>query len=158
MIIVHFNKVVPNVMSICIFSPLLDDIGNSVKGIEVCKRLVDKYHFHIFENIVSEKLKSVSLEDHSKEVLLQKLITAASNNDIEIIKKLDGLINFNKGDYDKRTALHLASSEGHVEIVNYLLSNGCIKDVKDRWGNTPLSEIKDKIGDNYAIINELLTT
>lgn len=36
-------------------------------------------------------------------------------------------------DYDKRTALHLAASEGHPEIVKFLLNTAKVKpDPKDR--------------------------
>ena len=30
-------------------------------------------------------------------------------------------IDLNQGDYDNRTPLHLASAEGHIECVNFLL-------------------------------------
>ena len=42
------------------------------------------------------------------------------------------------------------------EIVNFLCERDCDINVKDRWGNTPLSDIKDKIGDNYDKIRDLL--
>jgi glutaminase len=47
-----------------------------------------------------------------------------------------------KGNYDGRTALHLAASEGHLSIVQYLIESGCFIDIipKDRWGNTPLDD------------------
>ena len=36
-------------------------------------------------------------------------------------------------DYDRRTALHLACSEGHIECVKYLVENcGVIPVAKDR--------------------------
>ena len=38
--------VVPNVMGICLWSPALDTVGNSVKGGEFCKKLVNYYSFH----------------------------------------------------------------------------------------------------------------
>ena len=47
--------VIPNVMGICIWAPPLDEIGNSVKGILVCKKIIEKFNFHIFDNIVSNK-------------------------------------------------------------------------------------------------------
>jgi 60kDa lysophospholipase len=58
------------------------------------------------------------------------------------------------GDYDKRTALHLASSEGHVETVKFLLSLVEESDEKidsqyvnvsaiDRFGTTPLRNAID---------------
>ena len=87
---------------------------------------------------------------------MQKLINYASENKLDEIKKLEGKIDFNKGDYDKRTAIHLAASEGHIDIVKYFLGKGIDKDVKDRWGNTPLSEAKNKDGENYEEICKLL--
>ena len=45
--------VVPNKMGICIWAPQLDEQGNSVKGIEVCRELSKKYNFHIFHNMIN---------------------------------------------------------------------------------------------------------
>ena len=42
------------------------------------------------------------------------------------------------GDYDKRTALHLAASEGHVEVVEMLLYYGANVNATDRMGFSPL--------------------
>ena len=151
--------VVPNVMGVCIWSPRLDCVGNSVKGIEVCRRIVNQYNFHIFDQMVSNTFINNNNNNKSQDdsVLLQKIITAASNNDVDVIKQLSGLIDLNTGDYDGRTALHLACSDGCVDVVRYLVvEKGCCTDVKDRWGNTPLTEIKDKEGDEYDTIRGLL--
>ena len=48
--------------------------------------------------------------------------------------------NVNFGDYDRRTALHLAASEGHLDVVEYLLSMGAHINRSDRWGGSPLDD------------------
>ena len=78
------------------------------------------------------------------------------------MKFLCGKVDLNKGDYDKRTPLHLASAEGHlVDIVRFLLENNVTVNPKDRWGNTPLHEVHINTQDNldsgqYMEIKSLL--
>ncbi|KAJ8903826.1 hypothetical protein NDN08_000359 [Rhodosorus marinus] len=43
-------------------------------------------------------------------------------------------------DYDKRTPLHLAASEGHTSVAELLLVNGASMEVKDRFGRTPIDD------------------
>ena len=51
------------------------------------------------------------------------LISAAHKGDLEEIKRyLIKGVNINQGDYDGRTALHLAAAEGHENCVHFLLS------------------------------------
>ena len=38
--------IVPNKMGICIWSPLIDDVGNSVRGKAFSLEFVKKYPFH----------------------------------------------------------------------------------------------------------------
>ena len=44
-------------------------------------------------------------------------------------------------DYDGRTPLHLAASEGHLEVIEYLFVSG-LRNINpiDRWDNTPLDD------------------
>ena len=58
--------------------------------------------------------------------------------------KAGEVFDINKGDYDKRTSLHLASSEGHYDIVDYLCKHGADVNVEDRWGGRPLDDAVQK--------------
>ena len=44
--------VVPHIMGIAVFAPPLDSHGNSVRGVEFCKRLLREYDFGVFDQIV----------------------------------------------------------------------------------------------------------
>lgn len=48
----------------------------------------------------------------------------------------------NIGDFDDRTALHVAACEGHAKVVEFLLKQGANVNARDRWGSTPLSDAK----------------
>lgn len=53
-------------------------------------------------------------------------------------------------DYDGRTPLHVAASDGLYDIVEFLLNNGALVHVRDRDDNTPLmSAIK---ADHFEIV------
>ena len=45
-------------------------------------------------------------------------------------------------DYDGRTPLHLAASEGHLEVIKYLQHHGADFLQKDRWGFTALDDAR----------------
>lgn len=73
------------------------------------------------------------------------LITACASGDIDEVKMLlrnkeGSKLAIQKGDYDKRTPLHLACGEGHIKIVELLLNAGADINAKDRWGGTPLAD------------------
>ena len=133
--------VVPNKMGICIWSPRLDEMGNTVRGVEFAKQFIKKYpeNLHIFHTITNK-----DFDNNSEEVLHQRMINASANGDLDTLKLLISKykLDLNKGDYDQRTPLHLACSEGKIHIVKYLLEKGANHKPKDRWGNTPTHEIK----------------
>ena len=45
-------------------------------------------------------------------------------------------------DYDGRTPLHIASSEGHLACVNHLLEFGAPVHKRDRNGHSPLDDAR----------------
>ena len=56
-------------------------------------------------------------------------------------------------DYDARTCLHLAASNGNLPICEELLSHGAGINSKDRWGGTPL---RDAVREGYSNVAALL--
>ena len=66
---------------------------------------------------------------------------AALGNQAEMdifLKKRPEHINFR--DYDRRTALHVAASEGHLKICQYLIRKGAQINRSDRWGGSALDD------------------
>ena len=71
------------------------------------------------------------------------LCAAASSGNLSMLKEMIAGSGVSAGlaDYDGRTAIHLASAAGHVNVVDYLVKEAGAKvDVLDRWGNSPLKE------------------
>lgn len=137
------SLVIPNLMGIEIWSPALDDMGNSVRGVEFCERLIEKYSFHNFDalNRYSEK-KNPRLRKYESEVnRVVNLIWAASRGDLSEVKRLHAEgVDLNMGDYDGRTALHLAAAENKRKVAEYLLNHGALPHIEDRDGDSPLDE------------------
>jgi glutaminase len=42
--------VVPDLFGMCIWSPRVDRSGNSVRGVEFCKAMVERYNFHLLDS------------------------------------------------------------------------------------------------------------
>ena len=69
------------------------------------------------------------------------MCSAASQGDMEAIERMvHSRVSVDSGDYDGRTALHLAAAEGQLEVVDYLLSEGADHSIYDRWGCVPLRD------------------
>ncbi len=148
--------VIPNVMGITVWSPRLDKHGNSVRGVEFCERLIEKYNFHNYDSLTKEtSKKNPRKHKHETKVdQLMNLIYAASHGDIDEVRRLEAMgADLSQADYDGRTAIHLAASENQVEVVRYLISRGVPLDPVDRWGNTPLDDARRE---NFSEMIELL--
>ncbi|XP_077240245.1 serine/threonine-protein kinase 12-like isoform X2 [Tasmannia lanceolata] len=66
-----------------------------------------------------------------------RLLYCSSKGDKDgVIQEIERGVSPNLADYDKRTALHLASCEGCTEIVNLLIEKGADVNSVDRWGRT----------------------
>ena len=110
---------------------------------------------------VSEYLRSHGAQRGRSSVLgaanpAADVCSAAATNDLErlrFLSSLPGLLT-DKGDYDKRTALHLAASEGAFDAVVCLVEElGAKVSPVDRWGGTPLD---DAVREGHTKVSEYL--
>jgi ankyrin repeat protein len=73
--------------------------------------------------------------------IASEVCEAAAVGDLKTLMRLDSTgVDLNIGDYDGRTALHLAACEGNLAVVEYLVSRGVRINPTDRWNGTPLSD------------------
>ena len=137
--------IVPNIVGFAVWSPSLDVIGNSVRGVMFAEELVKIYNFHTFESVgdhISEKKnpKVQHYEDKSQK-LVQLLFAACNGAKLALERAYLSGLEMSMGDYDMRTALHLSCVENHLACVKFLIETCKVDvDVQDRWGNTPLQE------------------
>ncbi|XP_020519200.1 probable serine/threonine-protein kinase DDB_G0271682 isoform X2 [Amborella trichopoda] len=84
--------------------------------------------------------------NHSQEFdmhLIGSFLSCASRGDkVGLNQMLRDGISPDVQDYDKRTALHLAASEGHASIIELLLLYKANVNLKDRWQRTALTDAK----------------
>lgn len=78
--------------------------------------------------------------------LANQLCKLASEGNLVELQRLEIAvgIDINVADYDGRTALHLATCNNHIEIVNWIVSvaGRSLKASRDRYGNTALDDAK----------------
>ena len=166
--------VIPKVCGICIYSPKINEYQVPYRGVRFSHLLTKKYRVNIFDQLVfgnnPNSLMTDMVDDENNNLgdgeqnsdgnartLLEEgrcfsFLSAAAAGNIAILKSLiDTGIDVNTADYDKRTALHLACSEGRLEATKFLLENGADPNAHDRWRGSPLDDAK-RVG-SYELTN-----
>ncbi|VBB28494.1 unnamed protein product [Acanthocheilonema viteae] len=115
-------QAVPNLMGICIWSPPLDKMSNSVRGVSFYTKKIDP--------------RKRGMPNESE--LILEMMFATKKGDIDDVRRMFlGGIDLNMSDYDGRTALHLAASEGQSLMVDFFLDIAHVNPlVRDRWNRT----------------------
>jgi len=127
--------VIPNVGGLAIFSPPLDELGNSARGIQFCKLFTAKYDCHFLgSNFGAQHAPQY---DDKTAALCYFCLTG----DLEGVQAMVACgVDLDASDYDGRTPLHLAASGGQLKVVQYLVNKGVYLDPIDRMRGTPLSD------------------
>ncbi|KAJ3380939.1 hypothetical protein HDU92_005676, partial [Lobulomyces angularis] len=144
--------VIPNFGSISLFSPAINDTGNSVKGVQFFKKFIQKFTLHNFDKcdglltLGDQRINPFKNQVVSEREMKVAAFYAASEGDLFELKRLLTLLPINPAkvvDYDKRTLLHVAATEGHILVCKYLLKHhNCDMHVLDKWGGSPESNAK----------------
>ncbi|XP_076284014.1 glutaminase isoform X6 [Lasioglossum baleicum] len=163
--------VIPNVMGICTWSPPLDPLGNSCRGVQFCEELVTEFNFHStyydhrYDNLkhATNKKDPRRHKYETKGLSIVNLLFSAASGDVTALRRhrLSGM-DMTLSDYDGRTALHLAASEGHIDCVEFLIEQCAVPDSpKDRWGKRPIDEAETfghmqvvEYLNNYAVMRK----
>ncbi|KAM3877798.1 glutaminase kidney isoform, mitochondrial-like [Diretmus argenteus] len=131
--------VIPNVMGVMCWSPPLDRVGNSVRGIHFCQELVSLFNFHNYDNLrhFVKKQDPRRQDGDGRNKSIFNLLFVAYSGDVSALRRFAlSSMDMDLKDYDSRTALHVAAAEGHIDVVRFLTEACKVNPfVKDRWGN-----------------------
>lgn len=84
---------------------------------------------------------------------ISELIQSSAKGDLKRVQELVSQgVNPSSKNVDNRSPLHLASSEGHLDVVKYLIEEKKVDvNVGDRHGNTPLFEAQ--VGEHQEVVD-----
>ena len=101
-------------------------------------------NFEVVSGLSVKKLDPTQQKNEAKQTALAEVLFAASHGDVKaLMSQRHAGVDLYEGDYDNRTALHLAAAEHHPEVVRFLIEhapNAEALSPRDRWGGTPLDD------------------
>ncbi|KAK9848396.1 hypothetical protein WJX84_008432 [Apatococcus fuscideae] len=109
---------------------------------QITKNILQSWDLqHSMQPEVKRVLEMAKQKKRNERVV--RLVDAAARGSIEEVDFMlgSGDVEVDDGDYHQRTALHLASSNGHIAMVRHLvLQHGAYLNVVDRYGGTPMMD------------------
>ncbi|CDF40474.1 Serine/threonine protein kinase [Chondrus crispus] len=91
---------------------------------------------------------------HNVEMIQSALMRSAAAGTVEAVRSaIVAGAEVTLSDYDRRTPLHLACSEGHYEVSELLLVNGASSEARDRKGRSP---VDDAVNNGHRHVLRLL--
>lgn len=110
---------------------------------------------------VSSTLASADANDEDEfdeahyALCMQLMNASAGGSRGLVLNKLEKGASADFADYDRRTALHIATSNGHCDVAQLLIEYGADVNARDRWGSTPLADaIKNKHAELVALLEQ----
>ncbi|KAI3911937.1 hypothetical protein MKW92_035687 [Papaver armeniacum] len=104
--------------------------------------------FHRMKQLESDVMFHIGKQEGE---LALKVNSAAYHGDLYHLKRLIRAgANPNKADYDGRTPLHIAATQGFERITSFLIQEGVSVNIADNFGNTPLFEAVKKRNNRVA--------
>ncbi|XP_026385686.1 potassium channel SKOR-like isoform X2 [Papaver somniferum] len=104
--------------------------------------------FHRMKQLESDVMFHIGKQEGE---LALRVNSAACHGDLYHLKRLIRAgADPNKTDYDGRTPLHIAASEGFEHIASFLIQEGVSVNIADKFGNTPLFEAVKRGNDRVA--------
>ena len=99
------------------------------------KELGKRVNIHTFssdENLIDFN----KFDNNNKKILGFLLLQGVRDNNLDLVKEcISKGVDINFTDYDNRTALHIATDEKNINIIELLKNNNVRDDIMDRWGN-----------------------
>lgn len=90
------------------------------------------------------------------EMVALMLAAAGADNTAQLQRLLHAGVSASCADYDLRTPLHLAASEGSLQAAQLLIENGADVNAVDRFGNSPLTDCQRGVGEQFKALEALV--